>query len=167
MFKQHLPERIEADLEFNYKNGAVYNYRAKNYIVFNDNTNPVIVKGLFRKRNRTWLEREFIKIAVKIRVRKGKEAMNKFVQCVARKIQNKTIKPRRIVECRTIAKSEKKVCEDLGIEPSTKQCFFKGLEKIGKRGKLYYKAVKNYEEYEPRFYIAKMEKIVKDYLSFV
>lgn len=54
-----LPEGISVDLEENYRDGAMFAPKMKNYVFWADKDSKPKTKGLFRKRNRSKLQKSF------------------------------------------------------------------------------------------------------------
>jgi DNA polymerase elongation subunit (family B) len=54
-----LPDGIEIDLEINYSDGAIYAPKMKNYIYWENGKSKPKMKGVFRKRNRSLLQKNF------------------------------------------------------------------------------------------------------------
>ncbi len=82
---------IVLDLEENCPDGIIYAPKAKNYIKFKSEDAEPSVKGIYRKRNRTPLQKEHLIKYIKIRAFKGEVESNLYINAVLNAIRDLSV----------------------------------------------------------------------------
>lgn len=107
-----LPPGFEADLEFTAR--WAYIYKSKNYIIIDkDHTGKNIYKGIFNKRQRVPLQRDFIIDCCEKYITEGPEAAKAYYQDMRTTILNGSMDVDRLKVRKSIGKAEK-VCLAFG-----------------------------------------------------
>lgn len=122
-----LPEGISVDLELNCPNGAIYAPKMKNYLYWKpseeegeENVMCVYAKGVFRKRNRSELQKAFPIEYLRRFAFESKESANEyFNECVTKltgtKLDRESVKITRVIE----EKDKALLAANLGIVGET------------------------------------------------
>lgn len=143
-----LPEGIVIDLEENCPNGAVYAPVMKNYIFWKTPEIAPKLKGVYRKRNRTGLQKEFPIEFIRLWAFEGKQLAHKFTNDWIAKLSGFKVTNKNILFSHTITdhKTKKlptaeKRLNKLLIESGCGQIgetinyYWASKQKIGKHGK--------------------------------
>jgi DNA polymerase, archaea type len=155
-----LPEGIEIELELS--GAGLYAPKAKSYVIVHL-SGKTTVKGLFRKRNRSWLESTFPVEYVRLYFTESPEAADRFYSVTKEQIADGSINIGKLAVTRKIASSEKSLV-NLGLgQPGESVTFWQCEEvrfhKTTRRRLRSIPKPTNTEPYWPEHYLKVIDEI--------